>query len=291
MKKIKELTITTPWGHVAAKTHGQSSSYPVLCIHGILDNAGAFDRLIAKLPDDYYYIAVDLPGHGLSSHFSSGLLLDFFNYVLTIRYIVEYFKWEHFYYVGHSFGGQLGAFYSILYPSQIKKMVLIEGLNTPIVPITKLIPRLRTINAKVIESTIDKPEKLFTKQEIMHSLMYKRSSNLNKSAAEALFPRAVTQIGSKFKYNRDLRLKSYVIPMFDLNQILKLLQNLNTDTLLIMSFATIDRFRYNSTLKDALKHLSNIKIEFVCGNHDVHNNQPENLVDKIVTFFCLTSKL
>ena len=47
---ISELKLAVPWGHIAAKAWGSHQSPPVLCLHGWLDNANSFDRIIPLLP-------------------------------------------------------------------------------------------------------------------------------------------------------------------------------------------------------------------------------------------------
>lgn len=111
--------MAVPWGHIAAKAWGSQKGSPILCLHGWLDNANSFDRLIPLLPrgglaggrpgrgaglrgsergeasptpllplpsaPDFYYVAMDFGGHGLSSHYSPGLPYYYQNFVGEIR--------------------------------------------------------------------------------------------------------------------------------------------------------------------------------------------------------------
>ena len=47
---------------------GPRDAPPVLLVHGWLDNCYSFVPLLTQLPLDKRYIAIDLPGHGHSSH-------------------------------------------------------------------------------------------------------------------------------------------------------------------------------------------------------------------------------
>lgn len=51
-----------------------------MTVHGWNDNAGTFDKLIPMLPQDLYIVAVDMPGHGLSSHLPPGIT---YHYVVS----------------------------------------------------------------------------------------------------------------------------------------------------------------------------------------------------------------
>uniref|UniRef100_A0A8C2TD62 Serine hydrolase like 2 n=1 Tax=Coturnix japonica TaxID=93934 RepID=A0A8C2TD62_COTJA len=83
-----EVKFPVPWGHVAAKAWGPPEGHPVLCLHGWLDNANTFDRLIPLLPRDCRYVAMDFSGHGLSSHRPAGSLYHFLDYVSDVRRVV-----------------------------------------------------------------------------------------------------------------------------------------------------------------------------------------------------------
>ncbi|XP_064011176.1 serine hydrolase-like protein 2 isoform X1 [Pogoniulus pusillus] len=109
---FSELKFPVPWGHVAAKAWGPSEGHPVLCLHGWLDNANTFDRLIPLLPKGYYYVAMDFSGHGLSSHRPAGVPYHFLDYVIDVRRVAAALQWRRFTLVGHSMGGSVAGMVS-----------------------------------------------------------------------------------------------------------------------------------------------------------------------------------
>lgn len=115
--KTEELRIKVPWGFVAAKTWGSSKNYPILVIHGLMDNASSFDRLISQLPKSFYYVCIDLPGHGYSSHFPSSVPLKFLNYVHCIKFVLDELNWKNCASIAHSLGASMIHFFTYLYPS------------------------------------------------------------------------------------------------------------------------------------------------------------------------------
>jgi pimeloyl-ACP methyl ester carboxylesterase len=57
------VKINLPYGEwISGKWWGDLSINPILCLHGWLDNAGTFDRLIPLLPREFSYLAIDFPG-------------------------------------------------------------------------------------------------------------------------------------------------------------------------------------------------------------------------------------
>lgn len=291
MEKAIEFPLPVPWGHIAVKAWGNPTNFPVLCVHGLLDNAGAFDRLIAQLPKHYYYVSIDLPGHGFSSHFPSGIPLNFFNYVLSIKYIVEKLNWKFFKFIGHSLGSQLGTFYSILYPNQIQAMILVEGLIASPRRNREIVPRIRRSLDLTFESHNQTKHHLYSYDDIMYTLKYRRQNCLSTDAAEAIFNRSVTQVGQLFKYNRDIRLKDFILPIFNMSQWASILSNLKVKILLLFTTGTYDSLTRNqdSLSIEAITNLStsfsNIKlVTGILGNHDVHNNNPGRLSYEISKF-------
>lgn len=79
----------------AGKWWGSERTQPILALHGRQDNAGSFDTLMPLLSDDVSVLCLDLPGHGLSSHYpKSQFYYVYWDGVILLRRIVKHFKWN-----------------------------------------------------------------------------------------------------------------------------------------------------------------------------------------------------
>ncbi|XP_034946079.1 serine hydrolase-like protein [Chelonus insularis] len=285
----RELKFTVPWGHVAAKAWGSPEKKRVLAVHGTLDNAGSFTNLCKLLPDKYFIVAIDLPGHGFSTHFPRGMNLDFFNYVYAIKYVLDELEWNKCLYIGHSFGGQLGTVFSIIYPERLEKMISLDAILPRSISNDELLIRIKEVSEITFSHNNSKEEKAYSKEAILNALKTRRYFSLNDSAIEALFERAVTKVGDDlYKYNRDIRMRIFLVPNLNRDQYAELMKYAQTPTLIIL--ATNSWFNMTEKLESDLKFCKKIMphhyvISVVNGNHDVHNNNPERIVSMIVDFF------
>lgn len=77
------------------KWWGPIDQQPLVALHGWQDNAGTFDRLIPLLPPNLAILAIDMPGHGLSSHLPTGqFYYVFWDGLIILRRITKYYKWN-----------------------------------------------------------------------------------------------------------------------------------------------------------------------------------------------------
>ncbi len=77
----EEIQLAMPWGHVSGLAFGPPDGRPVLGVHGWQDNANSFLGLVPFLPKDVRFVAIDLPGHGFSSHLPVGATYSIFSWV------------------------------------------------------------------------------------------------------------------------------------------------------------------------------------------------------------------
>ncbi len=91
--RVAELSIPLGELTLAARAWGDPTHPPMLALHGWLDNAGSFDRLAPLLGERHYVVALDLKGHGCSSHLASGWY-HYVDYLDDLRAALDHFGWE-----------------------------------------------------------------------------------------------------------------------------------------------------------------------------------------------------
>nr|XP_035121718.1 serine hydrolase-like protein 2 isoform X2 [Callithrix jacchus] len=208
MGLISELRLAVPWGHIAAKAWGSLKGSPVLCLHGWLDNANSFDRLIPLLPQDLYYVALDFGGHGLSSHYSPGVPYYHQNFVNEIRRVSAALKWNRFSIMGHSFGGFVAGMFSCTFPEMVDKLILLE--SSPFVLDFHEVENLLTYKRRAIEHTLQveasqKPLHVVSPEEMLQGFL-KNNSHVSEKCGELLLQRGTTKVATGLVLNRDRRI-------------------------------------------------------------------------------------
>jgi len=98
----------------------------LVALHGWLDNAASFLPLAEALPG-IDLLALDLPGHGGSAH--RGSWYHFVDWIGDLHQFFESRGWREVVLVGHSLGALMACCYSALFPEQLARLVLIEGLG------------------------------------------------------------------------------------------------------------------------------------------------------------------
>src|SRR5262245_54247330 len=126
---MKTLNLTIPGLTIACKCWGNPQNPPILALHGWLDNANSFDYLAPYLEDQYYLIAIDLPGHGHSSHIAQGAYYHFSDGIFTVIEIINALKLDKVHLLGHSMGACLASLVAGVTPDRFPSLFLIEGLG------------------------------------------------------------------------------------------------------------------------------------------------------------------
>ena len=97
----------------------------IVLVHGFAANKENWIRFAAYLTDDYYVVAMDLPGHGDSVK-DFNLHYDFKDQVIYVNEILTYLNIDKFHMAGNSMGGAISALYAVAYPEQVESLFLID---------------------------------------------------------------------------------------------------------------------------------------------------------------------
>lgn len=282
---------------VAGKAWGTPhNSHPVLAIHGGFDNAATFDRLIPLLPKTFYYVAIDLPGHGLSSHIPPGLPYYFVDFLTSVLRIIQYFNWKQVILMGHSYGGFVSAFFAAMYPELITKLIMLDIITPKMTAPQWTVYTLRFINKKLIESEkfdpLSVPE--YSYETIFSKLKKGRATELSDEGAQALLTRFAIKRGDKYSFAFDQRLKSALHPIVTIPHLLEIYSKIQCPLLIVFAEDSkpASEVDYVQQVLHILKcNLKEFKFVLVKGNHDVHLNNPDVVFPHVCKFLATKCNL
>lgn len=109
-----------------------AASMNVLCLHGWLDNSNSFSKLAPLLLEDgavNQVVAIDLPGHGHSSHFVGPW--QHIRHVNLVKQCLDNLGWapEETSLVGHSMGGGIALLFAGTFPERLHKLAMIDAFG------------------------------------------------------------------------------------------------------------------------------------------------------------------
>ncbi|XP_071983100.1 serine hydrolase-like protein 2 isoform X3 [Engystomops pustulosus] len=291
---LKELRFKVPWGHLAAKAWGSSEGRPILCLHGWLDNANTFDRLIPLLPQDYYYVALDFSGHGQSSHLPNGMRYQHLDYVTDVHRVITSLGWQRFSIMAHSMGGVVGGVFASVFPEAVHHLILLDSYGFFPVHSNLLINHLKKAIIHYTRLEGANGAKVYTPEGAIQRLLDGNPS-LTSDTAKVLLQRGTKPVDGGVVFSRDIRvtlgLRKKTVESHISRSLLIYWQNGCCSSLKSRAnegiAADLMRGVYTDvgqTLLSGFKE--NLKGRFqstvVDGNHFVHLNEPEKIAKIIV---------
>ncbi|KAL2717733.1 putative serine hydrolase [Vespula squamosa] len=290
-KDISNVEIIVPWGKVAGKLWGNDKSkQPILALHGWQDNAASFDNLIPLIKKHGPILAIDLPGHGLSTWLPQGQMYFEINYILLICRLKKYFGWEKVKLLSHSLGSHISFYYASLYPNETDYVISIDHLKPPSITIKNY----NKIFSKAIAQflTVEKMENkppIYKKEELIQKWIKKSYNSLNANACEILMTRGVTEMSDGTVFiNRDPRLR--ILPVHNCwshEQLKEMAVDIKCPYLVIQSDKKmyIEDLKYYYDILDILKESSkDCRYHFIPGTHHIHLIDAQALVKVIDPF-------
>lgn len=276
---MNTLTLSIPGFSIACKIWGNSDKPTILALHGWLDNANSFAPLATYLESDFQVVAVDLPGHGHSSHLPEGCHYHFFDGIFIVIEIINALKLDKVHLLGHSMGACLASLVGGVAPERFLSLSLIEGLGPFSNPAETACQQLREY-AHVL-SQKSKESKGY---DHINSAALARAFKgyVSLDIAKILCERSLLENKGKFYWRHDQRLLVRSPLRMTETQILSCLREITAKTYLLLSS---NGFSFDADIMNqrvqAVKDLTLKKME---GGHHIHMEQPE-VISKLLASF------
>lgn len=295
---MSELSVPVPWGEIRGRVWGPDNGRPVLCLHGWADNCGSFNTLIPLLPKECRYVAVDLPGHGQSSHRHPGVFYAFPSYVMDVRRVVEALQWSKFSIIGHSMGGNIAGMFSALYPEMVDAVVLLDSFGfLPADPsdIPKAMRQGMDDLLQYEKKSEEDKRRVYTYEKAAERLLA-ANPDLSEQSVHILLERGLVQVEGGVMFSRDFRINLRNIARLTWDQCLEAQSRITASVLLVLAEEGFEKKFGKPHQKELIAALlqayrdRNHTVVTVPGDHHIHLNNPE-VVAPIVSDFLQTKVL
>ncbi len=260
-----------------------TSHYPVIALHGWLDNLESFTPLMnskVMQSSGLSVTAIDFAGHGESFTRPSGENLHFIDNVADILAFAEAMGWEKFFILGHSMGAALGSLVAATYPEKVVAFVSLEALGPIAGEASEAVIQLK----KHLKSRLKSPGKIphyETFKAALEARMEKGGAGRN--AMKAMVKRNLIELDGVFSWKTDQRLRQPTAIRMTQQHSRVFLKNIRCPTLAIWGDNGFKKL-YPEVSERGV-NIDLIKQIELAGGHHLHMEHPEQVAEKVEAFF------
>lgn len=277
---MDNIELAIPGLTIAARTWGNPHNPAILALHGWLDNANSFAPIAELMQERYYFIAIDLPGHGLSSHLPPGVHYHFIDGLFSVVQIIEALKLQQVHLLGHSLGACLASLVAGIAPQYLLSLSLIEALG----PLTQP-PESCALQLSKYLSSLQAPNRKTTKgypnKEIAAQVRAEKGY-VSIEIAKILCERGLREENGHYYWRHDKRLIAPSPLQMTEIQVLSCLKEISTKSLLLWG----DKgFSFNRELMEQrVAAVKNLTVSSLPGGHHLHMEHPEAIAQALTSF-------
>ena len=230
---LRERTFEVNGLQIACKEWGRPGFTQIIALHGWLDNAASFDHLI-PLMNNVHVIALDMMGHGKSSHRSADSFYEPWIDVGDVISVADQMLWDEFTLLGHSRGAIISAFIAGTFPERIKNLFLIDGYVPYLHSTKKSGDHLKRAIKENRRFGVASPTYFRDFERAVHARV-EGFVPLTYQAALTLAKRGVFEDANGFFWGNDQRLKASNHIKFSEEQIRNFYENIIANVILILA--------------------------------------------------------
>ncbi|HUB91787.1 MAG TPA: alpha/beta fold hydrolase [Dyella sp.] len=250
---------------------GDAAAPPLLALHGWLDNAGSYAFLAPKLAARFRVIALELPGHGHSSHLPAGISYHYVDYVSAVLSAADALGLERYALLGHSLGAGIASLAAAATPQRIDRLWLIEGLGPLGDDGAHTLQRFRDAYAAPAPSS--RSLRLFASVEQAISART-MASGLRAELARPIVERGLAEVEGGYRWRSDPRLTRPSAVRLAEAQIRALLAGIETPTSLLLA-TPITPYLPSAMMQARAQQVPHIDVTHQEGGHHLQLEHPD----------------
>lgn len=276
-----EIEIDAAGMRLAARGFGPSDAPPVLALHGWLDNAATFERLAPLVPG-VRWIALDLPGHGLSAHREIGNPYSFIDAVAVVAAVRDALGIETCLLLGHSLGAAIAAFLAGAQPSRASGLVLLDGM-APIVEAPELAAERLGRALDEQRTKLGRRPPVYPDRRTAITRLSGSFSGLSLGAAEVLCNRGLVEVPGGVTWRSDPQVRWTSRSRMVEAQVVAVLRAIACPTLLVRASRGLLGAAIPTAERIAI--MRDVEVLDLDGSHHVHLEEPAAVAPAITGFF------
>jgi len=238
---------------------------PIIALHGWLDNCATYNLLGPEIDGDVY--AVDLIGHGASSHRPKGVRYHLIDNVDDVLEGAAALGFEQFDLMGHSMGAGISTYVAAIAPERVNKLILIEGLGTHASP-EEQAPEILATAVKDMRRAHNIKMPIYSAFSDAVAARRGVVGRVSEEAASHLCERGLVETAGGMTWTSDPRLKMGSTMRLTEDMVIAYLKKLASPTLFIGAekgfFPTVGPLKIRV---DAVQQLTQVTLP---GNHHLH---------------------
>jgi pimeloyl-ACP methyl ester carboxylesterase len=258
---------------LAAQIWGEADAPPLLALHGWLDNAGSFAFLAPKLAERFRVIALELPGHGHSSHLPAGISYHYVDYVGAVLNAADALGLERYALLGHSLGAGIASLAAAATPQRIDRLFLIEGLGPLGDDGSRTLQRFRDAYAAPAASS--KSLRTFASVEQATSARTV-ASGLRADLARPIVERGLTVVEGGHRWRSDPRLTRPSAVRLAEEQVRALIAGIDAPTALLLA-RPVTPYLPSAMMEARARKVPGIVTSYMDGGHHLHLEHPSGV--------------
>lgn len=281
-KQSRELSFQVGDLTIAAQEWGNPGDFPVIALHGWLDNSASFDRL-APLLKNVHLVALDMAGHGQSGHRAKDCPYLIWQDVAEVFAIADQLGWQQFALLGHSRGAIVSTLVAGTFPERITHLAQIDGIRPPGIPAERAPQQLAQ---SIIDSKRNAQRRNTVYQDIDSAIAARQFSGipLSYDAAKLLITRGLREVEGVYTWTADPQLKSASGVKLSEEQWHAFIDRTTARTTLVLAQDGLPRLKEHH---EKIKSLyPQIDVVTLAGSHHLHMEEnADGVAETLNTFF------